>query len=164
MYKRQIINPTKKLRKGEWEVALTEIKLPPYRNFGTETIQTVIGSTKRNFTIKLEHYSDSEQLLDGIRALRIQGLTLRYNKTNGRVYYNIGSGMKLLLSPKLAEVLGFGAKQEVTGSGYSDGRADIEHGLKPILFQTGLIAPQVFRETRRPIPVSYTHLTLPTKA
>ena len=68
---RTIINPTKKLKKEEWEVALTEIKLPPYRNFGPETIQTVIGSTKRNYTVELELYSDSEQLLDGIRALRI---------------------------------------------------------------------------------------------
>ena len=76
--------------------------------------------------------------------------------------YAIGSGMKALFSPKLAEVLGFGTKQEVTGSGYANGSVDVEIGLKPILFQTGLIAPQVFRETRRPILRSLYHCLLYT--
>lgn len=147
---RTLINPTKPL-KGEWEVALTEIYLPRFRNKGTEGIHTVVDGTKTNFTITLEHYDDAEQLLDGIRGLRIPGVTLRYNKVNGRVYYEVQSGVKAVFSLKLAEILGFEPEKEYTGRGYANDRVDMERGIKPILFQTGLITPQVFRESRRPI-------------
>lgn len=148
---RTLIEPTIPL-KGAWEVALTEISLPRYKHTTTETIQTIIGEKKSVTAVKLGVFDEAEQF---VASIRVTGLTLRY--INGKVYYTIQSGMKVKFSPLLANILGLKADHEYTGRGYSDEKVDLEHGLKPILFQSSLITPQVFRESRRPILRSLYH-------
>lgn len=148
------INPPIPL-KGEWSVALTEISLPRFRNDDKGGIGTKVGDKIKQYVkVNFALYDDAEELLAGIKALDIRGVTLQNN--NGRVSYVVQEGMELGYTRDVAAILGL-SPNGVTGKGYADDRVDMHRGLKPILFQTSLISPQNFRESRRPILRSLYH-------
>jgi len=138
------VKPTIPL-KGRWEVAMTDIHYPNVKN----VYDAYILAGERTYTLAPGYYGNVEQLVSVIAAFNIAGFTLRYIDRMQKVYYVTAS--KIQYSPILAAILGFDSTKEYTGRGYGEDTVDLERGIKPILFQTPLISPQIFRETRRPV-------------
>jgi len=137
--------------KGCWEVALIEIALPYVKNIGENQVQTTTNGVTTTRKIDQGNYTTPSQLMDAFRIARIPGLDLRYDEKSRRVRLSLGKGTEAKFDDTLSTVLGLVKEKKYTGYTIAENTVDMFRAIKPILFQTSLIAPQVFREDRRQI-------------
>lgn len=137
--------------KGCWEVALTEIALPYVKNIGENQIQTITGGVTNTHKIDEGNYASPSQIMDAIRVARIPGLGVRYDEKSRKVWLSLSKGTEAMFDGTLSTILGFVKEKKYTGRSIAENTVDMFRAIKPILFQTSLIAPQVFREDRRQV-------------
>ena len=144
---RVLVNPSMYLE-GKYECCLHEINFPRLKTKDLWVDHSArLGSSKR-YTIEDGSFTNATELL---QKMVVTGVTFRYVHQYEKVVVSIPTRQIISFSPNLASILGFIPYKSYSGTVYSEDKLNFETFIVPILFQTSLVAPQVFGEDRRPV-------------